>query len=159
MLETVLPKPKLTTRQVIEEVIEGKEKAGSIMTIVGVAKEVGITGPAIHNRYPDLAKRISDSAGRVKEQDVKIQLEKRRGRISEEKAKTDRIRKELAETKDLLRKSDSVNAALVFDNDHLKAMNRKYLVEINRMKGPTVNNLFNSKPVRSSEKYVPPSEG
>ena len=132
-----MPEPKLTTRQKIVQIIEGMEQAGSILTISGVAKEAGITGPAIHTRYPDLADRIRDLAGKEKEQDDKTQLEKRRGRIKEEKAKQERLRKELADVKELLRKADSVNAMLVFENERLKALNSKYFLELNRLKSPS----------------------
>jgi AcrR family transcriptional regulator len=113
------------------------EQAGSILTISGVAKEAGITGPAIHTRYPDLADRIRDLAEKEKEQDDKTQLEKRRGRIKEEKAKQERLRMELADIKELLRKADSVNAMLVFENERLKALNSKYFLELNRLKSPS----------------------
>ena len=53
----------LTTRQKLLLIIEGMEKARSIMTISGVAKEARLSNAAIHNRYPDLANRIRESAG------------------------------------------------------------------------------------------------
>jgi hypothetical protein len=111
------------------------EKAGSILTISGVAKEASLSNASIHNRYPDLADRIRKSAGVVKEKDAKSQLTKRLGTIKEEKAKRARVRKELEEIKLLLQKADSVNAALQLDNSRLKALNQKYLEELNRTKG------------------------
>lgn len=123
-----------TTRQKLLQVIEGMEQSGSIMTISGVAREAGISGAAIHNRYPDLAERIRESAGVVKEQDSKGKLIKRNGVIMEEKAKRERLRQELAEAKALLQKTDSVNAALQLENSRLTALNRKYLIELNRLK-------------------------
>ena len=125
----------LTTRQKLILIIEGMEKAGSILTISGVAKEARLSNAAIHNRYPDLADRIRKSAGVVKEKDAKSQLTKRLGTIKEEKAKRARVRKELEEIKLLLQKADSVNAALQLDNSRLKALNQKYLEELNRTKG------------------------
>jgi AcrR family transcriptional regulator len=125
----------LTTRQKLLLIIEGMEKAGSILTISGVAKEAGLSNASIHNRYPDLADRIRKSAGVVKEKDAKSQLTKRLGTIKEEKAKRARVRKELEEIKLLLQKADSVNAALQLDNSRLKALNQKYLEELNRTKG------------------------
>jgi hypothetical protein len=124
----------LTTRQQLLLIIEGMEKAGSIMTISGVAREAGISGAAIHNRYQDLAERIMESAGAVKEQDAKGKLIRRNGVIMEEKAKRKRLRQELAEVKALLQKTDSVNAALQLENSRLTALNRKYLIELNRLK-------------------------
>ncbi len=124
----------LTTRQKLLLIIEGMEKAGSIITISGVAREAGISGAAIHNRYPDLAERIRESAGAVKEQNAKGKLIKRNGAIMEEKAKRERLRQELAEVKTLLQKTDSVNAALQLENSRLTALNRKYLIELNRLK-------------------------
>ena len=126
---------ELTTRQKLELVIEGMEKAGSIMTISGVAKEASISNASIHNRYPDLADRIRQSAGVVKEKDAKTQLTKRLGTIKEGKTKQARLRQELEEVKALLQKTDSVNAALQLENGRLKALNRKYLEELNRVKG------------------------
>jgi hypothetical protein len=38
----------------------------------------------------------------------------------------------------LLQKTDSVNAAFQLENARLKAMNKKYLVELNRLKGGLV---------------------
>ena len=130
-----MPDSELTTRQILLLIIKGMEKAGSIMTISGVAKEAKISNAAIHNRYPDLADLIRQSAGMVKEGGGKAPLEKRLGTISEEKAKRARIRKELEEVKALLQKTDSVNAALQMENGRLKALNKKYLEELNRTKG------------------------
>jgi len=130
-----MPESLLTTRQKLLLVIEGMENAGSIMTISGVAKEASISNASIHNRYPDLADRIRQSAGVVKEKDAKTQLIKRLGTIKEEKTKRARLSKELEEVKALLEKTDSVNAALQLENGRLKTLNRKYLEELNRLKG------------------------
>jgi hypothetical protein len=115
-----VPEEKLTTREKILQVIEGMEQAGSLMTISGVAKEAAVSNSAIHNRYPYLAERIRASAGVVKEKDVKSQLVKRLGNIKDEKAKRARVREELEEVKELLRKVNSVNATLQFENASLK---------------------------------------
>lgn len=112
---------KLTAREKILQVIEGMEQAGSLMAISRVAKEAGVSNSTIHNRYPDLAERIRISAGVVTEKDVKTQLGKRLGTIKDEKAKRARVREELEETKELLRKINSVNATLQFENVSLKA--------------------------------------
>jgi AcrR family transcriptional regulator len=112
---------KLTAREKILQVIEGMEQAGSLMAISRVAKEAGVSNSTIHNRYPDLAERIRISAGVVTEKDVKTQLVKRLGTIKDEKAKRARVREELEETKELLRKINSVNATLQFENVSLKA--------------------------------------
>ena len=133
-----MPDSLLTTRQKLLLVIEGMENAGSIMTISGVAKEARISNSSIHNRYPDLAERIRESAGVIKGKDAKTQLTKRLGTIKEEKAKQARLRKELEEVKVLLQKADSVNAALQLENSRLKALSRKYLEELNRIKGSQV---------------------
>jgi hypothetical protein len=130
-----MPESELTTRQKLLLIIGGMEQAGSIMTISGVAKEARMSNSSIHNRYPDLAERIRESAGVIKEKDAKTQLTKRLGTIKEEKAKQARLRKELEEVKVLLQKADSVNAALQLENGRLKALSRKYLEELNRMKG------------------------
>jgi hypothetical protein len=124
----------LTTRQKLLQIIEGMEQAGSIITISGVAREAGISSAAIHNRYSDLAERIRKSAGVVKEQDARCKLAKRSGIIMEEKAKRERLRQELAELKALLQKTDSVNAAFQLENGRLKALNKKYLDDLNRLK-------------------------
>jgi len=116
-----VPDDKMTTRQKILQVIEGMEQAGSILTISGVAKEARVSNSTIHNRYPDLAERIRTSAGVVREKDVKVQLARRLGAIKEEKAKRERLHKELEEVKDLLRKVNSINAALQFENTSLKS--------------------------------------
>lgn len=116
-----MPEEKVTVREKILQVIEGMEQAGSLMTISGVAKEAGVSNSTIHNRYPDLAERIRVSAGVVKEKDIKTQLAKRVGTIKEEKAKRARVREELEEVKELLRKVNSVNATLQFENASLKA--------------------------------------
>jgi hypothetical protein len=130
-----MPDSLLTTRQKLLLVIEGMENAGSIMTISGVAKEASISNASIHNRYPDLADRIRQSAGVVKEKDAKTQLIKRLGTIKEEKTKRARLSKELEEVKALLQKTDSVNAALQLENGRLKTLNRKYLEGLKRLKG------------------------
>ena len=128
----------LTTRQKLTLIIEGMEKAGSIMTISSVAKEASISNASIHNRYPDLAERIRNSAGVMKEKDARTKLTKRLGTIKEEKAKQSRLRKELDEVKELLQKANSVNAAFQIENGSLSALNRKYLEESNRRKGGIV---------------------
>jgi hypothetical protein len=51
------------------------------------------------------------------------------------KTKQARLSKELEEVKALLQKTDSVNAALQLESGRLKALNRKYLEELNRVKG------------------------
>lgn len=133
-----MPESELTTREKLLLIIGGMENAGSIMTISGVAKEARISNASIHNRYPDLAERIRESAGAIKEKDAKAQLTKRLGTIKEEKAKQARLRKELEGVRVLLQKADSVNAALQLENDRLKALNRKCLEELNRIKGSQV---------------------
>lgn len=125
----------LTTRQKLLLIIEGMEQSGGIMTISGVAREAGISSAAIHNRYPDLAGRIRESAGAVKAEDARGKLAKRSSTIAEEKAKQARLRQELAEVRALLQKTDSVNAALQLENGRLKALNRKYLDDLNRLTG------------------------
>lgn len=116
-----MPEINLRTRDKILQVIEGMEKAGSLMTISGVAKEVGIANATIHNRYPDLAERIRSSSGVIKEKEVKMQLAKRLGTIKDEKAKRRRLRDELDSVKEFLRKVNSVNAALQLKNIALEA--------------------------------------
>jgi AcrR family transcriptional regulator len=116
-----VPEINLRTRDKILQVIEGMEKAGSLMTISGVAKEVGIANATIHNRYPDLAERIRSSSGVIKEKEVKMQLAKRLGTIKDEKAKRRRLRDELDSVKEFLRKVNSVNAALQLKNIALEA--------------------------------------
>lgn len=116
-----MPEEKLTTREKILQVIEGMEQAGSLMTISGVARAAEVSNSTIHNRYPDLAERIRASDGVPRERDLKTQLAKRQGNIKEEKAKRTRIRRELEEVKESLRKVNSVNAALQFENAALKA--------------------------------------
>jgi AcrR family transcriptional regulator len=97
------------------------EQAGSLMTISGVAKEAGVSNSTIHNRYPELAERVRVSAEVARGNDAKIQLARRLGAIKEEKAKRARVREELEEVKELLRKVNSANAALQFENASLKA--------------------------------------
>ena len=110
------------------------EQAGSLMAISRVAKEAGVSNSTIHNRYPDLAERIRISAGVIAEKDVKTQLVKRLGTIKDEKTKRARVREELEETKELLRKISSVNATLQFENVSLKAqledLRRQTLIHI-----------------------------
>ena len=108
------------------------------MTISSVAKEASISNASIHNRYTDLAERIRNSAGVMKEKDARTKLTKRLGTIKEEKAKQSRLRKELDEVKELLQKANSVNAAFQIENGSLSALNRKYLEELNRRKGGIV---------------------
>lgn len=124
-----------STRQKLLQIIEGMEQSGSIMTISRVAREAGITGAAIHNRYTDLADRIRKLSDVVKEQGAKGKLVKQNGKIAEEKAKRARLRQELTEVKALLQKSHSVNAALQMENGRLKTLNGKYLNELNRLTG------------------------
>lgn len=112
---------KLSTREKLLQVIEGMEQAGSLMTISGVAKEVGVSNSTIHNRYPNLAERIRSQTGVAREKNVKTQLVRRLGTIKNEKAKRARVLKELEDVKEMLCKANSINAALQFENDSLKA--------------------------------------
>jgi AcrR family transcriptional regulator len=130
---------ELSTREKIEQTIESMRQSGSHMTISSVARECGISGPTIHNRYQDLAERIREMAGQEAKRDADSEREKRRGKIKEEKAKQTVVREELAEVKGLLRKADSVNAALQLENERLQAqleemesINRRYLLELNQ---------------------------
>lgn len=116
-----MPEEGITTRLRILEVIEGMEEAGSIMSVSGVAREVGISHSAIFNRYSDLAERIRVSAGKVKEKDAQVQLATRLGKLKEEKEKRAKLREELVKIKEELRKANSINAALQLENASLKA--------------------------------------
>jgi AcrR family transcriptional regulator len=121
MSEETVPEESLTTRDKIVLVLEGMEKEDEyVITISGVAKAVGIHPSTIHNRYPDLHERIHKSAGVVKEKNAKEKLAKRSGTIKEERAMRARLRIELDETKELLRKVNSVNATLVFEKESLQ---------------------------------------
>ena len=130
------------TRERIEQVIEGMRQAGSIMTISGVAREVGVSNATIHNRYPDLAEYIRELAGKAAQRDAKTELEKRRGRLKAAKNQIADLREEIAELKESLVQSRSVNASLVLENESLQAkyneankLNREYLIELNRFRG------------------------
>ena len=127
-----------STREKIEGVIEGMLQAGSLMTISGVAREAGVSNATIHNRYPDLAERIRELAGKAAQRNAKAELEKRRGKIKEAKTLVAELRGEIAELKESLHKSRSVNATLVLENESLQtkyAEAQRYLVELNRLKG------------------------
>lgn len=115
------------------------QQAGSHMTISSVAREAGISNASIHNRYPELAERIRELSGREIQLDANVQLDKRRGRIKEEKTKQVALREDLERLKGLLRKTNSVNAALQLENELLRAqleemclLNRKYILELNK---------------------------
>jgi len=119
--ESPLPEEEpITTRQKLLYIIEEMEQAGSIMTISGVARAAGMSHTNIILRYNDLAVRIRESAGVVKETDAKKKLAQRSGTIKEERAMRARLRVELDETKELLRKVNSVNATLLFKVDSLE---------------------------------------
>jgi AcrR family transcriptional regulator len=130
---------KLNAREKIEKSIELMQQAGSHMTISSVAREAGISNASIHNRYPELAERIRELSGREIQLDANVQLDKRRGRIKEEKTKQVALREDLERLKGLLRKTNSVNAALQLENELLRAqleemclLNRKYILELNK---------------------------
>lgn len=117
---------ELSTRERIEEVIEGMSQAGSVMTIAGVAREVGIHHSTIQNRYKDLAEKIRVLAGKAAQQDAKIALEKRRGKIQEYKKRIAGLKEEIAELEQSLNDSRSVNTSLQLENESLMAKLEQY---------------------------------
>jgi chromosome segregation ATPase len=135
-----VPDEKMTTREKILQIIEGMEQAGSLMTISGVARAAEVSNSTIHNRYPDLAERIRASDGVVREKDLKTQLARRQGKIKEEKAKRTRVSGDLEKVKESLRKVNSVNAALQFENAALKAQ----LDELRRQSRAQVSQIVKS---------------
>ena len=115
-----------STRERIEEVIEGMRQAGSIMTISSVAREAGVSNATIHNRYPDLAEHIRELAGKAAQRDAKAALEKRQGKIKAAKNKITDLREEIAEFKQALDVSRNVNASLQLENESLRAKLEQY---------------------------------
>jgi hypothetical protein len=112
-----------STRERIEKTIEEMHEAGCIMTISGVARESGVNNASIHNRYPDLACRIRELAGKVAERDAKQELSKRTGRNKQLQDQLKKRKNEIAELKEMLDKATSVNASLDLENQSLKAKN------------------------------------
>ncbi len=90
------------------------------MTISGVAREAGTSNASIHNRYPDLAARIRELAGKAAERDTKQVLSKCTGRIKGMNDKLSGKNNEIAELKEMLAKANSVNASLDLENRSLK---------------------------------------
>ncbi len=115
-----------STRERIEEVIEGMSQVGSIMTISGVAREAGVSNATIHNRYPDLAEQIRELAGKAAQRDAKADLQKRRGKISDYKKRIAALREEITELEQSLNDSRSVNASLQLENESLMAKLEQY---------------------------------
>ena len=116
-----------STRDRIEKAINEMHEAGCDMTISAVAREAGTSNASIHNRYPDLAVRIRELAGKAAERDVKQVLTKRTGRIKKLEDKLSCKNAELTELNEQLAKARSLNIKLELEN-------KANLEEINSLK-------------------------
>ena len=103
------------------------QRAGKKVSILGIAKEAGVTAALIHNRYPDFAEQVralTIKSTREQRDEKHDLLQKEREKNRELRALLDREIKEFAELA-------SVNEALRAENVLLKAM-----VEGKVLKGP-----------------------
>lgn len=117
---------ELSTREKISKAIDGMVEVGSVMTISGVAREVGVSHVTIHNRYPDLAEKIRKEADRATQRDANDELKKKRGKITEYKKRIAGLRKEIEELEISLAKSRSLNASLQLENLSLRSLLEQY---------------------------------
>lgn len=124
----------LNTRECIKNTIREMNDAGCRMTILGVAKEAGISNATFHNRYPDLATEIRELAGKEAEQTSRKTLSKRQGRINKLNEQRKTLRDEVTELKYRLNQSRSVNAALDLEKQLLIAANEELESQLIRIK-------------------------
>lgn len=111
----------LTTRERIEKAIDEMSAANCDLTVTAVAAEAGTSHSNIYNNYKDLVLRIHDLAGKADEANIKSTLSKRSGNIKRLKDRNKKLRIELEEKNEELRKADSINASLDLENQSLKA--------------------------------------
>jgi len=88
------------------------------VSISAVAEEAGVTPALIHNRYPDLAEKIREHAGR----DTRRQRDDKHTELQAAKLVARDLRRRLVELESDLAQLASINAALRIDNDELHAM-------------------------------------
>lgn len=101
-----------TTRDRIDQAMEEMAAAGCVMTISGVAREVGCSPANLHRNYPEVVARIRRLKGEQEQLDAKTGLSKRCGRISRLRNQKRDLRSDLAETQRRLDQSRSKNASL-----------------------------------------------
>lgn len=126
-----------STRERIENTIREMNEAGCRMTILGVAKEVGVSNATIHNRYPDLASQIRELAGKVATCNTVKYLSNRQGKNKTLDVQQKALRDELIRLKDKLNQARSVNSALDMEKQSLIAENeelKRQLLKVLKMK-------------------------
>ncbi|WP_454829722.1 TetR family transcriptional regulator [Paraburkholderia xenovorans] len=114
---------KSETRQALEMAIKrirrGVTKVvppGQRMSIAAVAREAGVSNATIHNRHPDIADMVRQLIGEV--EPAKMDIE--RNRLKECQMKLAELRKEHAQLKIDLQRSQSMNLRLLKENELLR---------------------------------------
>ncbi|ACD21646.1 MULTISPECIES: TetR family transcriptional regulator [Burkholderiaceae] len=114
---------KSETRQALEMAIKrirrGVTKVvppGQRMSIAAVAREAGVSNATIHNRHPDIADMVRQLIGEV--EPAKMDIE--RNRLKECQMKLAELRKEHAQLKIDLQRSQSINLRLLKENELLR---------------------------------------
>lgn len=125
---------ELNTSERIKNTLREMTDAGCRMTILGVAKEAGISNATIHNRYPDLASQIRELAGKEAEQTSRKTLSKRQSRINKLNEQRKTLRDKVTELKYKLNQSRSVNAALDLEKQSLIVANEELKSQLIRIK-------------------------
>lgn len=86
------------------------------MCIAAVAREAGVSNATIHNRYPDIAEMIRKLAGGTEDQKLGVA----RGRLKEADERLSALRKENAQLRLDLQRSQSINFRLLKENELLR---------------------------------------
>lgn len=89
---------------------------GQRMSIAAVAREAGVSNATIHNRHPDIADMVRQLIGEV--EPAKMDIE--RNRLKECQMKLAELRKEHAQLKIDLQRSQSMNLRLLKENELLR---------------------------------------
>lgn len=87
------------------------------ISIAAVAEEAGVSNSTIHNRYPELAKRIRE----IGNQDYHSRLKEKSGSLKKCEERLQNLRQENDQLKKDLISSQSINLRLCKENEVLKA--------------------------------------
>jgi hypothetical protein len=99
------------------------------LSVLGVAREAGVSAGLIHNHYPAIAELIREKNGASS----RAQRDAKHQELSAERKKTSALRKELKATVMRVAKLASINETLTVENEALKArLSAKNVVQLPR---------------------------
>lgn len=121
---TIKRKPSDTREKELQlalyRIQRGRAKTGEKkVTIVGVAREAGVSAALIHNHYPKIAEAIREVQGRSS----RAQRDAKHQDLNTERERNRALRKETEELRAKVASLASINEVLLNENRVLKAKN------------------------------------